>query len=1036
MAAINVNLRCDLQQPVKVQYLDGVIFSQDNQGNVINVTVFDGGEPAELSGSVSANIVRSDGGTVAATGGTLTDNVASITLPSAAYLVPGVVSITVKITSSSVITTIAAVVANVYQSTTDTAIDPGTIIPSVQTLIADIESARASIPAGYEVMWTTLAPAFDTGTSYVPGQYCTYNGGLYRFKKTHSGSWASGDVDAITVGGALTENRTETETLTGTTNNILQLNSQTPILWYVAKNVGISNTTGNEMSSSVFSATEYIDIRAFSSITYKRLHTTASSVTTGIAFYDANKTYISGVQSVKSAETRHYEWYTPNLPSNAAYVRCTMFKEPPAEGEVFGIYGTAKIQSTLATMQTDIDKLKAEQGSETDVDGVPVVIPYEVITGYSVYGKTGGLITSSVYNCTDYVDIRGYCRIDCKRVTIASSNNYVAAIAFYDSNKNFLYSINCKWNSESGYEDQSLAFPSEVAYVRCTIRADTETYGEYVITGYKRFFNDADICIEPYFNLEQQGNLNAYDGSNVSSTYYCRSNYVYCAGFDYLRFKNYVTISDSSNYGLCFYDENQEAINVGQGMKQGEANAAFDSLISIPVGAYYVRVSYPMQENIIENSLPDPYLRIYKTNTISQRAGRNDGLTPFVGNLYFRKPKSKGAENAVRRMHQLTQLKFTPIHNFPKEMHNVTGGVTYSEYIAGIEYTGLPYSVTYDRRNNINVERTIDVYMSAVANVKTRMFDTTTQNYPRYSYFGAVCSSFVAGAMGLKYAPLTKDMPDFLWFDKIAPAGAFNEQTLELGDILLKASSHVTAVSGILTDSTGKIVLVEISEECLGGYIATAKAVSRWSTPEQLFTRLGDYDLYRYRYIDEVEYFESDYSHVYPEGFSYNVPQKYIYPVYGDKCVFRTSSTAMEIAISANAYDDGGRTIKVYRDGTLVQTETLDAEMGSITVDRQTVGKYLVTLLNESNVVIDTTTFEIIDGTFTKSISNGVATVTYDTASTLYAIEYKVTGDSDEKFLPVKPVTGTGVVQSPIPANATITGVVIGNRNGTVHAGI
>lgn len=1015
-------------------FLNRTIGEGDALANRFGIRAFRNGVAETLGGTCTGYFIRPDGGTIAIAG-TVSENTAYVVLPQACYAYEGQFALAIKVASGSVTGTMRIVDGVVSNTTTDTVVDPGTIIPSIETLLAAIEAAVASIPAGYEAMWTTLAPAFDPGASYTPGQYCTHDGAMYRFVKAHSGTWASGDVEAVDIGGALTGNRLETETLSGTTNNILQLNNPTPIEWYAAKNAGISNSTGEEVASSAFTATDYIDIRAFSSITYKRLHTTATSVNTGIAFYDASKTYISGVISVKNADTRHYEWYTPNIPANAAFVRCTMFKEPP-EGESFDIYGTAKLPSTLATMQTDIEGLKAEVGSEADIEGLPVVIPYTLIPGYGINGKTGERQSSDVFNCTNYVDIRSYCRINCKRVTVpTTSGNHSGSIAFYDSNKNFLYGINCKWNSVSGYEDQSLAFPAEVAYVRCSIR-DVSTYGEYVITGYKRFFNTEDICIEPFLNMENQGSVHVYSGEDVSSTYHCRSNYVVCKGFDYLRFKNFVSTLDSTNSGLAFYDENKNAINVGKGMEQGETPSATDSLISIPAGAHYLRFAYPMQENIINRSLPDPYLRLYKTNTISQRLGRSDGLALPIENLYFRKPKSKGVENAVRRMHQLTHLKFTPVHNFPKEMHDITGEVTYSEYIAGIEYTGLPYSVTYDRRNNINVEKSIDVYMSAVSNEKTRMFDTTTRNYPNYSYFGAVCSSFVAGAMGLRYAPLTKDMPDFPWYEKIAPYGAYNEQSLELGDILLKAPGHVVAVSGILTNSAGEIALIEISEEALTGYIATAKAVSRCFTPEQFATRFENFDLYRFKHIDDVEYFESDYSQVFPEGKSRNIPQKYIYSVFGDRSVFRASSSALEIAVSDDAYDDGGRTIKVYRDGTLIQTESISASTGSINTNRQNVGKYFASLSNSSGKVIDTASWEIIDGTFTKSISDGVATVTYNTDSTLYAIEYTVTGDNDQKFLPLKPVTGSGTVQAPIPANSTIVGVVIGNRDGTVHASI
>lgn len=203
MAVINTNLTCDLQSAVKVQYLGGNLFSQDVQGNVINVAVFDNGEPAEITGDVTASIIRADGETVAATGGTISENVASITLPAAAYAVPGVISIVVKLSASGVITTIAAVVSNVYQSATDVTVDPGTIIPSIQTLISEINAAVASIPADYSALWTTIAPAFSSSASYNPGQYVTYNGGLYLCTSAHSGSWNSAHFTSTNVGGEL-----------------------------------------------------------------------------------------------------------------------------------------------------------------------------------------------------------------------------------------------------------------------------------------------------------------------------------------------------------------------------------------------------------------------------------------------------------------------------------------------------------------------------------------------------------------------------------------------------------------------------------------------------------------------------------------------------------------------------------------------------------------------------------------------------------------------------------------------------------------
>lgn len=203
MAQNETWLNHDMLEAVRVQYLDGNLFSMDNAGNLIGVNLTRGGVDYSGGGSVSSNVIRADGSTVSVVGA-LSGNVATVVLPQAAYAVPGVASIVVKLTVSGEVTTIAAVVANVYLSSTDSVVDPGTIIPSVQALISAIESAVASIPADYSALWASLAPAFSTSTNYTAGQYVTYNGALYRFTTDHSaGSWNSAQVTATNIGADL-----------------------------------------------------------------------------------------------------------------------------------------------------------------------------------------------------------------------------------------------------------------------------------------------------------------------------------------------------------------------------------------------------------------------------------------------------------------------------------------------------------------------------------------------------------------------------------------------------------------------------------------------------------------------------------------------------------------------------------------------------------------------------------------------------------------------------------------------------------------
>lgn len=161
MAVIETWYNQDLTNPVKVQYLHGNVFSQDNGGNLIGVNVYQDGQPATLDGTVSASVIRADGATVAVSGG-LSGNKANVVLPQAAYAVPGVISVVLKLTSGATVTTLCAVVANVYQSSTDTVVDPGTIIPDVAALIETINEAVASIPADYsDLYWSLLDTARD-----------------------------------------------------------------------------------------------------------------------------------------------------------------------------------------------------------------------------------------------------------------------------------------------------------------------------------------------------------------------------------------------------------------------------------------------------------------------------------------------------------------------------------------------------------------------------------------------------------------------------------------------------------------------------------------------------------------------------------------------------------------------------------------------------------------------------------------------------------------------------------------------------------
>lgn len=139
MAVIETWLKQDLKKPVQVKELGGHLFSADNMANQIGVEVFSDGTPVSLVDGATAYVIRDDGYTVAVTG-TVSGNRASVVLPESCYAVVGPISIVIK----NGRTTIGACRGYVYRSTTDSIVDPGHVIPSLDELLAQISAMQTA----------------------------------------------------------------------------------------------------------------------------------------------------------------------------------------------------------------------------------------------------------------------------------------------------------------------------------------------------------------------------------------------------------------------------------------------------------------------------------------------------------------------------------------------------------------------------------------------------------------------------------------------------------------------------------------------------------------------------------------------------------------------------------------------------------------------------------------------------------------------------------------------------------------------------
>lgn len=150
MAINKTNIRrVDLTGGIVRDAAPAVIGEGDIGADRFGIDVFRNGAEADLTGvSCAGYFVRQNGDTVVITG-TVNGNRAYVDLPQACYAYEGQFSLAIKLTGGDVTGTMRIVDGVVRRTTTDTTVDPGTLVPSIEDLIEAIEEATAAIPEDY-----------------------------------------------------------------------------------------------------------------------------------------------------------------------------------------------------------------------------------------------------------------------------------------------------------------------------------------------------------------------------------------------------------------------------------------------------------------------------------------------------------------------------------------------------------------------------------------------------------------------------------------------------------------------------------------------------------------------------------------------------------------------------------------------------------------------------------------------------------------------------------------------------------------------
>lgn len=464
MAVIETWFKQDLQKAVQVKHLEGSLFSGNANGNRIGVIVTNNGAAASLSGTVSGYAVLADGTSVPCTG-SLSGNRASVLLPAAAYK-PGIVFISVFLTSGSTVTTLAAVAANVQQARTDSQVSPGSAVTDwTQTINAAMQSVVDSNAANMAVEYGSL-------TYPVPvGKYTIYNDLLYRCTTpiASSESWTASHWTRVRIADDVADLKSA--------NDEYRIGSQKFQSYYkhtLALIVGYYNNRGVLVETdSGWKTTEKLSTTAVPSLSTNPSYCQIWENGNYIGQYN-----YADFGSLPTFDTIAFTWNKNNV---------------PASGIVLTPIG--EMYTTLASVENEISEVEAsvtEMNDEISVNKqdfddfadscftserkVPINLYNIEAATFGKYCTNTGLIAdNSSYAYSDYIPVtpgKTYTR-QRGTLTVSAGGRAITStrwISCYDSNKNIL-------PDKGSVDPTSFTVPDGVAYLRISsasyMQADT-----------------------------------------------------------------------------------------------------------------------------------------------------------------------------------------------------------------------------------------------------------------------------------------------------------------------------------------------------------------------------------------------------------------------------------------------------------------------------------------------------------------------------------------------------------------------------------
>ena len=341
-----------------------------------------------------------------------------------------------------------------------------------------------------------------------------------------------------------------------------------------------------------------------------------------------------------------------------------------------------------------------------------------------------------------------------------------------------------------------------------------------------------------------------------------------------------------------------------------------------------------------------------------------------IGSDYVEDVGSPGAQNAVKKAHQMTDLEFVPVDTLYANRRKT--------YCPNQKYKGMVYSSVFETNTFVGIDVSFHTFMTALNNSRSVLY-TEHLNQPPYhgrrvglgAYYGTVCSGFVSYALGFNAYQTTDDIhvADFMTLVEDQSA-----KGIRLADVLWQ-KGHVALITGIRRrKSDGEIVWIEISEAWRTG------CRRRVEKGEEAFNKMlseGKWKIYRYKNLEQNGYKPMT-EFVAVEGetrtpFQFN---NSICPNKGDKSCYVTGETVVLNMAG------GKKKLEIYKDSELYKKldvgEDLDVELKDLPY-----GDYKARLV-EKNGKSDFACWKVVDVQVDADREKDVVSFHSDNATPVY----------------------------------------------------